>query len=180
MSRSHVPKPTTAPALVKKLQRTIPLPNKRAQRSESASITLPPSNWRAGYVNNSEEGFDAFLPILPRNTEEMRETELYSEEVYKINLVETGASGGGSTGSNIQKDGMFKLHAYDACPDLLRSHSRLGYGSLKDIEDDPVRFRICPECQLSPQSMGSVAAASTSIPNGFEYHYRKVAELARE
>ena len=101
-----------------------------------------------GYVNNSEEGFDAFLPILPRNTEEMRETELYSEEVYKINLVETGASGGGSTGSNIQKDGMFKLHAYDACPDLLRSHSRLGYGSLKDIEDDPVRFRICPECQL--------------------------------
>ncbi len=133
-----------------------------------------------GYVNNSGEGFDAFLPILPRNTEEMRETELYSEEVYKINLVETGASGGGSTGSNIQKDGMFKLHAYDTCPDLLRSHSRLGYGSLKDIEDDPVRFRICPECQLSPQSMGSVAAASTSIPNGFEYHYRKVAELARE
>ena len=92
----------------------------------------------------------------------------------------SGGSGGGSTGSNIQKDGMFKLHAYDTCPDLLRTHSRLGYGSLKDIEDDPVRFRICPECQLSPQSMGSVAAASTSIPNGFEYHYRKVAELARE
>ena len=45
---ASVPKPTTAPALVKRLQRTIPLPNKRAQRSESASITLPPSNWRAG------------------------------------------------------------------------------------------------------------------------------------
>ena len=41
-------------------------------------------------------------------------------------------------------------------------------------------FASAPNASFPPQSMGSVAAASTSIPNGFEYHYRKVAELARE
>ena len=38
----------------------------------------------------------------------------------------------------------------------------------------------CPACGFTAASMGKVAAASTSIENGFEYHYEAVAQAAEE
>ena len=43
---------------------------------------------------------------------------------------------------------------------------------------DAGEFAECEVCHLTSEAMGSVAAASSSIENGFEYHYRKVAEAA--
>ena len=39
---------------------------------------------------------------------------------------------------------------------------------------------MCPTCDFDAVSLGKVAAASTSIENGFEYHYEKVAKAARD
>lgn len=41
-------------------------------------------------------------------------------------------------------------------------------------------YTPCPHCKFLPSSMGKVAAASSSIQNGFEYHYNEVAKAADE
>lgn len=98
---------------------------------------------------------DISLPVLPRNTSEMKETSLYTDECYPA-----------SEGS---------LHAWDGCPGV---STVSGKGSLSQQEAGT--YGICSECELDAAALGSVAAASTSIENGFEFHYRKVAEAAKE
>ena len=98
---------------------------------------------------------DIDLPILPRNRDEMKKTDLYTEACYPV-----------SQG---------KLHAWSGCPAVA---SVEGEGSVAQL--DAGTYAVCSECRLDANAIGSVAAASTSIQNGFEHHYRKVAEAARE
>lgn len=98
---------------------------------------------------------DIDLPILPRNTTEMKETSLYTEQSYPV-----------SEG---------KLHAWAGCPGVGAVE---GKGSL--FQQDAGVYGACAECELDAAALGKVAAASTSIENGFEFHYRKVAEAAKE
>ncbi len=98
---------------------------------------------------------DLYFPELYRNTAQMRETYLYTEKVYPV-------SGGA-------------LHAYEGCPGI---DSVEGSGSLEQLELGT--YEECEVCQFDADSLGRVASASTSIGNGFEYYYRKVAELANE
>lgn len=41
-------------------------------------------------------------------------------------------------------------------------------------------FETCPACKFTASALGSVASASTSIDNGFEYHYDAVAQAAAD
>ncbi len=97
---------------------------------------------------------DIDIPLLPRNTDEMKSSELYTDESFPV-------SGGA-------------LHAWAGCPAAVGIE---GSGSLAQL--DAGAFSKCDACGLDSAALGSVAAASTSISNGFEHHFRKVAEAAR-
>ena len=116
-----------------------------------------------GYVNeNAATGsFDAYFPLLPKNTEEMRSTELYTEQVYPITADEEGA---------------LTMHAWRGCPECA-GRDWIGVGSVAQWEAGD--YDVCPACEFGASSVGKVAAASSSISNGFEYHYRIVAEEAQ-
>ena len=111
-----------------------------------------------GYVRETEASFAAYFPELPRNTSEMRQTTLYTDSVYPI--VESG--------------GVRIMHAWSGCPEAVGATAQ---GSIQDMEAGG--FSTCPSCRFAASSLGKVAAASTSIANGFEHHYAKVAEAAR-
>lgn len=97
---------------------------------------------------------DIEFPLLPSNTSEMKETDLYTEAAYPV-------AGG-------------KLHAWSGCPEATDSS---GFGSL--AQQDAGLYGVCSVCDFDAVSLGKVAAASTSIENGFEYHYEKVAKAAQ-
>ncbi len=116
-----------------------------------------------GYVHETPDSFDALFPLLPKNTDEMRATELYHEAIYPRTQ---GA------------DGALTLHAWQGCPGMAGTVGA-GMGSIRDMDAAP-GYATCPQCRFVPNSMGKVAAASTSIENGFEYHYQAVAKAAAE
>ena len=111
-----------------------------------------------GYVREGENSFDALFPHLPRNTAEMRETPLYVEVVYPC---------------TVDEEERTTAHAWEGCPAAAGSS---GFASIAQMEAGA--FVECAECGFSAASMGKVAAASTSIENGFEYHYEAVARAA--
>lgn len=113
-----------------------------------------------GHVTEHEGFFEADFPRLPRNTDEMRSTSLYEDRAYP----RTSDGEGRST-----------LHAWDGCP---KAASPLGTGSIREMEEGS--YATCPTCEFTAASLGKVAAASTSIENGFEHHYDIVAEAAAE
>ena len=115
-----------------------------------------------GYVHETDGSFDALFPLLPKNTDEMRATTLYSDVVYP----------------KTQSNGVMVMHAWQGCPGVSQG-TYLGLGSIQEI-DAVSGYAPCSYCEFTPSSMGKVAAASTSIENGFEYHYNEVAKAAAE
>lgn len=107
------------------------------------------------YVIDTGDTFEANFPHLPKNTEEMKQTEMYTNVNFPI--------------SNSC------MHAYPDCPGC---SGISGYGTLVQMESGG--YSICPYCKFSASSLGSVAAASTSINNGYEYHYKIVEEASKE
>ncbi|SEO97801.1 hypothetical protein [Denitrobacterium detoxificans] len=115
-----------------------------------------------GYVNEDASGaFDAYFPHLPANTDEMRETRLYTEQVYPVSQ---------------DGQGRLHMHAWSGCPCLAREES-VGASSIQVME--ACAYETCPVCRFHASSMGNVAAASTSTSNGFEHYYRIVEEESR-
>ncbi len=112
-----------------------------------------------GYVNETDETFSASFPHLYRNTSEMRATTLYDEAVYPITSGDAGMT----------------MHAFDGCPEAAGFTAR---GSIRDLEAGS--FVTCQSCKFTASSLGKVPAASTSIDNGFEYHYAAVAQAAED
>lgn len=111
------------------------------------------------YVVETDETFEAYFPHLFRNTSELRETPLYDEAVYPVTQGE-----GGQT-----------MHAWAGCPEAPGATS---HGSIRQLEGGV--WVTCGQCEFTPSSLGNVAAASTSISNGFEHHYEAVAQAADE
>lgn len=107
-------------------------------------------------VDDGESVPDIDFPMLPKNTTEMKKTSLYTDEAYPV------AAG--------------CLHAWQGCPGAQSGIE--GFGSL--AEQDAGAFGVCATCDFDAVSLGKVAAASSSIDNGFEYHYRKVAEASND
>ena len=113
-----------------------------------------------GYVRESDESFDANFPRLPKNTAEMRATGLYTDPVYPCTVDEAGST---------------VMHAWEGCPDAAGATF---FGSMAQMEAGS--YPTCGACGFTASSMGKVAAASTSIDNGFEHHYEAVAVAAEE
>ncbi len=113
-----------------------------------------------GYVHDDGGSFEACFPRLPRNTAEMRDTTLYTDQTFPLSQSE---------------DGEPMLHAWAGCAGC---SSVAGAGTLAQAEADG--YAICPVCGFDAASLGSVAAASSSIDNGFEYHYDAVAQAAED
>lgn len=117
---------------------------------------------KKGYVRESEASFSAYFPLLPKNTSEMRKTELYTQAVYPIAL---------------DKEGMRCMHAWSGCPGM-DGCQRIGVGSISQMESST--YVTCARCEFKAASMGKVLSASTNVDNGFEHYYRIVAEAAKE
>ena len=116
---------------------------------------------RAGYwMERADGSVDAKMPSLPRNAEETRRTSLYSQRVWPCT---------NETGGRV-------LHSASSCPGALGSPS--GAASLEELDAGSVAS--CPSCQMDVGEMGRVAAASTSIENGFEHHWRAVVEASED
>ena len=113
---------------------------------------------QGAFVNESADSFEAYFPHVPSNTSEMRFTSLYTDPIYPVTKSE---------------DGKLTMHAWPGCPEAAAS---LQLGSIQDMEAGD--YETCPVCHFTAASMGRVAAASTAIDNGFEYHYEAVADEA--
>ena len=141
-----------------------------------------------GYVHDDGESFDANFPHLPKNTAEMRATSLYTDVVYPVTeepdeaapapAPETPSDEGGSEGEVAPAEPAVKrvMHVWSGCPGA--TGPQVGYGSIEMMEAEGMQ--TCPECGFTAASLGKVAAASSSIDNGFEYHYEAIAREAEE
>ena len=114
----------------------------------------------AHYTELADGRVDIDLPDLPRNTEQMKATTLYASAVWPCT----------------QENGGRVLHSVANCPGAKGAAS--GRASLKQLDDGVVKR--CAVCNMGAVDMGSVAAASTSIDNGFEHYWREVVEASRE
>jgi len=130
-----------------------------------------------GYVNDDGDRFEAYFPRLPANTSQMRSTSLYTESAYPVTVeteqevVETEVDG--EVVSGIYEASTYVMHAWPGCP---YASAPSWYGSISEL--DAGGFETCPACEFTVSSMGKVAAASTSVSNGFEYHYQALADEA--
>jgi hypothetical protein len=106
-----------------------------------------------GYARTSADGeLDAYFPLLACNNAEIRQTRLYTDAVFPV-------------------DSEGYVHGSTSCPDI--EGALVGFASIADLENGV--YESCSLCDLSINTIGRVASASTSINNGFEYHYRIVA-----
>lgn len=114
-----------------------------------------------GHVTTDAQGNERpDLRTLARNKETVKKTRLYTDAVYPMS-----SSGKKST-----------LHAYAGCPGY-RKGTPAGFGAVSAVEEGDAS--TCPDCKFSVITLGRVPSASTSIENGFEYHYRLVVEAAQ-
>ncbi len=92
------------------------------------------------------------VELLPKNTDEVRRTKLYTDAVWP---------------SSVEDDGL-TLHFSSSCPGVAGAQGPLI--ALASIEEGSARE--CPVCKFGVGDVGKTPAASTSIDNGFEYHLR--------
>ncbi len=111
------------------------------------------------YAHDLGDSFVCYFPTVPKNASEVQDTSLYTDRVYPCTV----------------EDGKTTLHAWDGCPNASGAQ---GSASIQDIPDDG--YVPCSQCGFSRSSMGKVAAASSAIENGFEYHYACVARAAQD
>lgn len=120
--------------------------------------TYATEQFELGYARTDENGvLDASFPELPRNNNELRQTELYTRALFPRS-----------------RDGV--LHGSPSCP-AYQAAGGAGTGSLEDLERG--QLTTCVQCCFDVNSMGQVAQASSAIDNGFEYHYREMVDAAK-
>ncbi len=98
-------------------------------------------------------GIEFDVPLLPRNTDEVRATTLYTD----------------ATWPSTYEGGVLVLHYGDACPGATGATG--SFLALAAIDEGTAGE--CTICQFSVGDVGKTPAASTSIENGFEYHLRE-------
>ena len=99
------------------------------------------------------------LPELPSDISQMKGTTLYTDARWPCTQEAAGRT----------------LHSVANCPGATGAAS--GKASLSQL--DAGQVASCSACKMSSADMGSVAAASTSIDNGFEHYWRQVVEASR-
>ena len=104
------------------------------------------------HIEERDGRVTATVPLLPRNTDEVRDTALYTEAVWPTTQEEDGLTlhyGLECSGATGEAGPLVALSAQES-------------GSVRE----------CPSCRFSVGDVGKTPAASTSIDNGFEYHLR--------
>lgn len=114
----------------------------------------------ATYLELADGTVRISLPDLPHNAEETRGTSLFTDACWPTS---SGANG-------------TLLHSWAQCPGATGTSS--GLASLADLEAG--RAGRCDICRMDTGQLGRVAAASTSIENGFEHHWRLIVQASRD
>lgn len=119
------------------------------------------SEVRGGSYSEAIDGSVSIdLPSLPRNRVQTQETSLYTDVIWPCTV----------------EDGVRTLHSSRKCPGATGASS--GLASLAQLDAGLVA--LCSECRMDVGEMGRVAAASTSIANGFEYHWRIIVAASED
>lgn len=125
---------------------------KAESAARKAFYTYASTEVNRAYVTEEGDEVTSYIPLLPRNTDEVRVTELYTDAVWP-------------TSTN---DGKTYLHYGASCPNYKKgTPGGLASVAAYDGQDK------CSRCHFGVSSLGAVAAPSTSIENGFEYHFDK-------
>lgn len=104
------------------------------------------------YIAEEDGKVSAYIPFLPRNPDEARTTELYTDarwptsELNKVSYLHYGAD----------------------CPNYKKGTPG-GLASVAAFDG----HETCSECHFGVSSLGYVAIATTSVERGFEYHFDK-------
>lgn len=100
------------------------------------------------------------LPSLPRNADETRATTLYTLRSWPCTM----------------ERGTRTLHCSPDCSGATGELS--GAAALSELDSGEVA--CCDSCGMDVGELGRVASASTSIENGFEYHWRIIVEASED
>lgn len=123
---------------------------KAESAARKAFYTYASTEVNRAYVTEDGDRATSYIPLLPRNTDEVRATELYTDAVWP-------------TSTN---DGKTYLHYGTSCPNYKKGTP----GGLASVAAYDGQGK-CNRCHFGVSSLGAVAAPSTSIENGFEYHF---------
>ena len=104
-------------------------------------------------IIDTEENCQINVSLLPKNTDELKSTPLYTQKVWPTTMESQGRT----------------VHYSMDCPGVKGDFA--GFVSLQQIDNGEAK--ICETCHFKTQDVGSVASASTSIDNGYEYHLRE-------
>ena len=115
---------------------------------------------QSSYTENDDGSVVCDLRELPANTDDVRATALYTDAVWPCTQEEAGRT----------------IHSYASCPGA--TGPAAGYASV--AEEESGACAECPVCGFSVTDLGRAPAASTSIDNGFEHHWRAVVEASRD
>lgn len=109
--------------------------------------------FEGAYVVEQDGRVDMSVPLLPRNTSEVRGTSLYTDAVWP---------------TTYEDDGLV-MHYGLACPGATG-----GAGpSISLAAQESGSAHECDTCRFGVGDVGKTPAASTSIDNGYEYHLRE-------
>ena len=125
---------------------------KAESAARKAFYTYASTEVNRAYVTEDGDAVTFHIPLLPRNADEVRATELYTDAAWPTSAI----------------DGKTYLHYGTSCPNYKKGSP----GGLASVADYDGQDR-CNRCQFGVSSLGAVAAPSTSIENGFEYHFDK-------
>ena len=123
---------------------------KAESAARKAFYTYASAEVNRAYITEDGDRATSYIPLLPRNTDEVRATELYTDAAWP-------------TSTN---DGKTYLHYGTSCPNYKKG-APCGLASVADYDGQDK----CNRCHFGVSSLGAVAAPSTSIENGFEYHF---------
>ena len=123
---------------------------KAESAARKAFYTYASAEVNRAYITEDGDRTTSYIPLLPRNTDEVRAMELYTDAAWP-------------TSTN---DGKTYLHYGTSCPNYKKgTPGGLASVAAYDGQDK------CNRCHFGVSSLGAVAAPSTSIENGFEYHF---------
>lgn len=111
------------------------------------------------YITEKDGIVSARIPFLPRNPDEARATELYTDARWPTSEV----------------DKVTYLHYGTDCPNYKKGKPG-GLASVADFDG----HETCSECHFGVSSLGYVAIATTSVERGFEYHFNEFKEALED
>lgn len=132
---------------------------KAESAARKAFYTYASTEVNRAYVTEDGDEVASYIQLLPRNTDEVRATELYTDTVWPTSAI----------------DGKTYLHYGTSCPNYKKG-APCGLASVAAYDGQDK----CNRCHFGVSSLGAVAAPSTSIENGFEYHFDRFKEALED